>query len=569
MKITTKAAAALIGLVFMGSAVKAQSLDDARKAINAEQYQKAKSILKNLTVTESSKDENYFYLGWVYLLQDEPDSAKATFVKGLAVNGNSALNTVGLGAVALLDKDRATATTDFNKAVTLIQKKDSKPYVYIGKSYLLTTGGAAVAPADGNAAIAILKKDSVLNPKDPEMLIALGNAYFSQSRNSEAYSAYTDALDINPNLATADVALGVISKFANAYEVAEGKFQDAIKLDPNFGPAYREWAETDLRWALGDPKMSAKKAEAVDHYKKYLSLTDNSVESQMRYADFLIYAHDPDDYKILQQVATDLSKSAGTNLKVYRYLGYSAYENKDYANGLTAMNTWMTKADPKRIIPQDYLYLGRLQIATGNDSIGVQSLKKAYDLDSTQADVFEEIAKSDYAHKKYLDAAQAYNTYITKSRHVTLNSYYQEGLSYYKAFTDQYFSKATPKPTPDTTLLVKADTAFSYVQHKAAAPVSQVALFQARAADFREPDRNTSKGLAKPYYEQYIALILAKPPVADANKPFLTEAYDYLGRYYELIGKDDAKAKDNYTQALVYTPTDEQALDYMKRKGGK
>ena len=102
----------------------------------------------------------------------------------------------------------------------------------------------------------------------------------------------------------------------------------------------------------------------------------------MRYADFLIYAHDPTDYQILQQVATDLSKSANTNLKVYRYLGYSAYENKDYANGLTALNTWMTKADPKRIIGEDYLYLGRLQIALGNDSLGVQSLQKAYDLDS-------------------------------------------------------------------------------------------------------------------------------------------------------------------------------------------
>ena len=29
-----------------------------------------------------------------------------------------------------------------------------------------------------------------------------------------------------------------------------------------------------------------------------------SVESQMRYADFLIYAHDPADYQILQTVAT-------------------------------------------------------------------------------------------------------------------------------------------------------------------------------------------------------------------------------------------------------------------------
>ena len=33
MKITTKVAAAIIGLVFIGSAVKAQSLDDAKKQL--------------------------------------------------------------------------------------------------------------------------------------------------------------------------------------------------------------------------------------------------------------------------------------------------------------------------------------------------------------------------------------------------------------------------------------------------------------------------------------------------------------------------------------------------------
>src|ERR1700760_1580683 len=103
MKINTKVAAAFLGLVFIGTAVKAQSLDDAKKAINAEQYQKAKSMLKNLTVTQADKDENYFYLGWVYLIQDEADSAKIWFNKGVSVNPKSALNYVGLGAIARLD----------------------------------------------------------------------------------------------------------------------------------------------------------------------------------------------------------------------------------------------------------------------------------------------------------------------------------------------------------------------------------------------------------------------------------------------------------------------------------
>src|SRR6202012_3142724 len=110
MKAITKITHIALAMVLVGSAAFAQSLDDAKKAIDAEQYQKAKSMLKNLVTTESAKDENYFYLGWVYIKQDYPDSAKTVFQKGISVNPKSALNYVGLGVVAHLDKDQAGTT---------------------------------------------------------------------------------------------------------------------------------------------------------------------------------------------------------------------------------------------------------------------------------------------------------------------------------------------------------------------------------------------------------------------------------------------------------------------------
>src|ERR1700761_1495413 len=127
MKIISKIAAAGLGLVFMGSSAFAQSLADAKKAIDAEQYQKAKSMLKNLVVTQSTKDENYFYLGWVYIKQDYVDSAKAVFQKGLNINPNSALNLSGMGTVARLDKDPSGASSYYGKAVAAAGK-DSKTY---------------------------------------------------------------------------------------------------------------------------------------------------------------------------------------------------------------------------------------------------------------------------------------------------------------------------------------------------------------------------------------------------------------------------------------------------------
>ncbi|MGN8072270.1 tetratricopeptide repeat protein [Mucilaginibacter sp. 22184] len=561
----SKIATASLGLLLGGSSVFAQSLADAKKAIDAEQYQKAKSMLKNLTVTQADKDENFFYLGWVYIKQDYADSAKTVFNKGIAVNSKSALNYAGLGAVARLDKDNAGATNNFNQAITLAGKS-SKPYQYVGEAYLLVPAGGKVAAADANAAIAVLQKGKVVNPKDADLLITLGNAYRSQLKSNEAYQAYSDAATIDPKNPAAKVATGVLWQFANNFEDSEKQFQDALTIDPNYGPAYREWAETDLRWANTDPKMaSAKIKEAADHYKKYISLTDQSVESQMHYADFLLMSG---NYKDLQQVSTDLSKSANSNARAYRYQAYAAYENKDYPAALSAMNTWFQKAEPKRILPRDYLYLGRIQIASNQDSLGINTLRKALTLDTTQADVYGEIAKSLYNQKKYAEAGDAYKAFISKSRTATLNDYLKEGVSYYNAFKLQYYSTATPKPVADTMLLIKADTAFSYIQHKAAAPLAAVALYQARANDLREPSRNTTNGYAKPYYEQYIALLTAKQPVADTDKPYLAEAYSYLGAYYEFKAKDDAKATENYTKAREADPTNKQAAAFFARKGG-
>jgi Tfp pilus assembly protein PilF len=560
MKMIKRVAMSAAALVFIGSSVFAQSLADAKKAIDAEQYQKAKTMLKNLTVTQPTKDENFFYLGWVYLIQDYSDSAKVQFNKGIAVNPKSALNYAGLGGAALLDKDQAGATSNFNQALTLAGK-DSKPYLYVGSAYLLTHNGGVVSSANANAAISVLQKGKTVNPKvqDAELMVVLGNAYLSQLKSNDAFQNYRDALSADPKSVTANVAEGVLWRLANNWESSVEQFKAALAIDPNFGPAYREWAETDYRQARADVKVASEKIkEAVDYYRKYLSLTDMSLESQMRYADFLVNAG---DYKTLQEVTTQLAKYANSNLRVYRYMGYAAYENKDYPAANTALTKFIKEAGEARVIPRDYLYLGRTQIASGSDSLGIQSLRKAYQMDTTQADVFLEIAKNNYAKKKYLEAGNAYQEYFDKSHKGTLNEHLASGISYFYAFDPN-------NPKADTMLLTKADSAFSYIEHKATSPVAPVILYRAYVADTKDADRNNIKGLAKPYYDRYIALVGAKPTLTDQEKKSLAAAYVYLARIYEYKDKDDAKTLEAYNKAKEYDPANKEMLAYFSRKPG-
>lgn len=570
-----KIAAPALGLLLMGSSAFAQSLEDAKKAIDAEQYQKAKSMLKNLTVTQADKDENYFYLGWVYLKQDYADSAKAVFNKGIAANGKSALNFDGLGAVAHIEKDNSTATTNFNTAISLAGKKNSTPFLYAGLAYLLPVNGStigpngsAISPADANSAIAILNQGKAANPRDAEVLIALGDAYRSQLQSTDAYNAYSSALTIDPKSAKADVAEGVLWKYADNFEDSQKQFQAALAIDPNYGPAYREWAEMDIRWAQSDPSLyDSKVKEAADNYKKYISLTDYSVETQMRYADFLIRTK---DYVTLQKVATDLSLSKA-NLRVYRYLGYAAYENKDYPAALTALTKWVTEADAKRLLPSDYLYLGRIQIALKNDSLGIIDLKKALTMDTTQVDLYGEIAGTLYQLQKYKDAGDAYKVYTDKSRKATLQDHFKEGFSYYEAFKAELIKQQTDKTVKvDSIMLVQADSAFSYIERKLPKPNAQITYFHAEVKDFEEVgDRNNIKGLAKPFFDQYLALILAKGvPTDEPAKGYLEDAYVYLGNYAEFKDNDHTKALDYFNKAKDLEPTDPRVTYYFQTKGG-
>jgi tetratricopeptide (TPR) repeat protein len=93
--------------------------------------------------------------------------------------------------------------------------------------------------------------------------------------------------------------------------------------------------------------------------------------------------------------------------------------------------------------------------------------------------------------------------------------------------------------------------------------------YQAQVKDFEDSgDRNNIKGLAKPFYEQYIQLVLAKGGTPDdATKSNLVDAYVYLGNYAEFKDKDHAKALDDFNKAKELDPTDARVTYYFQTSG--
>jgi tetratricopeptide (TPR) repeat protein len=560
MKMIRKIATIALGLACIGSSVIAQSLADAKKAIDVEQYQKAKTMLKNLTVTQAKDDETFFQLGWVYILQDYIDSAKTVFNQGIAAHPKSALNYVGLGVAARLSKDNAGATSNFNTAMGFTGKKESKPWLYMGKGYLqLLPNTKAVTTADADAAIAALTKGKEANAKDAEVALELGNAYRSKRETGPAYENYTTALTLDPKYPAARVAQGVLFGNARNFDGAIEEYKKALEIDPNFGPAYREWAETALNSSFENRATASEKInEGLEKYKQYMSLTDQSDETLMRYADFLINAG---KWKELQEVSAQLAKSSGSNIRALRYLGYAGFENKDYEKGMSAMRNWFAKAGPNRILPRDYFYRGRLELAAAKDTVaGVASLKQAADLDSTLVEpAYADIIALRKAQKDYFATAKAYGELINKmGAKAPIANHIYRGIYSYFAFN--------PK-SPDSTLLVQADSALSFANRKLTKPNADVFIYRARIADIRDSkDLTQMVGYAKPFYEKFIEFMVAEPSMDPRFKKNLGEAYAYMGNYYLYHDKDDAKAMEAYTKAKEQDPDNRQAKFYFDQK---
>lgn len=568
MKITKKAINIGLALSFVASGAFAQSIKDAKAAISDEQYEKAKVMLKGLVEKQSTKGENYFYLGQIYLKTDNPDSAKIIFQKGMDSDAKYGLNKVGLGEVALLEGDNGTATKLFSEATAKLKKKKYEEYLYIGEGYLNAKN------PNYDAAIENLETAKLRNSNDPQVHLALGDAYLANGDNSHAYIAFNEAQNLDPNLLIASVQKAIISKKAYAEDQAIEDLIEITEQHPSFAPAYRELAETYYQWSTRSTTLedqAEKRKKAVQYYKQYMDHTDYSIDSRMRYADFLILAK---DYKTLQEQATEMAKDVDVNKRILRYLGYAAYENGDLLESQKALNEFINTVEPGRIISQDYLFLGLTEIDLATDTVnntidqslfnsGVLDLKKAIDKDSLIAEDLNEVGMKFFNAKQYEAAAKIFElgSSIESSKNSIYDNFY---LGYALYFA--YVTHLSDEVKPDKDLLKRAAAAFAKVGELA--PTTEAAFLYEAKAEYMLEDPENPKGLMVAPYEKFIEVVNEKGGTTITNnKRYLIEAHSVLGAYFANLGNEGGagvnnyeKARDHFEDVLMLDPTDEYAL---------
>jgi len=540
-----------IALLASAAVSQAQDLDQARKAIDAEQYEKAKSLLKSIIQTKSNGRAS-FLLGNIYLTQNVEDSARISFDKGLS-SDEGKINNIGLGQLELNSGNVAAAKSKFDAVTKDLKKKDVEEYIFIAKAYMNSD------KPDFKSAIEVLNKAKAANPTNAYIQLALGDAYYGEKNQNEAYAAYRNAYQSDSSLIRAKMQLGVLLKGAKAYTEAVKAYDEVIAINKSYGPVYRELAETYYLWANNKPSTYTENIrKALDSYNEYMKLTDYSLTSRMRHADFLILAK---DYVALEAEANEMKKLDKVNPRILRYLGYSAYENGNTEAAISSLNEFIAKGT--KVIPGDYYYLG---LALVKKSIGVDGktvdstflkngaaeIQKALNMEPVLANGLNEIGKKYFGLKLYDVSSAIFEAAIsnpTSKNYLEDNVYY--GLSVLTV------NRGKDVKTIDLIGLDKADKAMDNVI--IASPTYQEAyLYKARINSSLDKD-----DIMAATYQKYLDIVLPKGDEEIVkNKAKVTESYNSIAAHF--ANTDKVKAKEFFNKTLALDPTNNYALESLK-----
>ncbi|MCW2118591.1 tetratricopeptide repeat protein [Flavobacterium sp. 7A] len=533
----------VLSMAFMASVsvMQAQNIDEAKKEIDAEQYDKAKMNLKSIVKSDDSNGEAFFLLGNVYLFQNVADSAKISYDKGLNAKKEGHLNNIGLGQLLLDKGDLAGANAKFELAKKEMRRKDYQEYVYIARAFMNSNN------PNYKGALAVLELAKEKNDLEPQVLLAFGDAYYGDKNQNEAYRAYRNAYQGDSSLIRAKMELGVLLKGAKAYTEAVAAYDDVIASNPSYGPVYRELAETYYLWGNNQPsKYDEYIKKALAYYKKYMAMTDYSLASRMRHADFLILAK---DYKALEIEAEKMKQLDKVNPRILRYLGYAAYENGNTDSAISSLNSFINDSSNK-IIAQDYMYLGLAKVkkaTKADDSLdlpvfndAIVNIKKAVDMEPSLTAEIGDLGKKLYEQKLFKEASEVFEiaTSNKDSKNYLLDNFYL-GNSI-------YFDNTKTGAVKDTIALQKADIAFGNVI--TASPATQdVYVYRARTQSLLGNDELMIK-----YYQQYIDLVTQKGPEELAKptvKSKLIESYNTMAAGY--ANTDKVKALEFFNKTLA------------------
>lgn len=580
-----------------------QDLSPGIKLIKNEKYNEATDYFKAL-LNSQKKAEACFYLGQIFYLKGNYDSAKTYFSNSITYNPKSGLGYAGMVKVNFAQNNESEAKANTEKAIEINNNNDPLVFLTLAEAY------AGTDVKNYTKAIELLTNALSILPDYTDAYVTLGNIYLSKGDGSESIKNFEKAINIQKSDPEALTQKAKVYALINNDEASIKLLNEAITKDSTYAPAYNVLAEL---------YASEKKYDSASNiYKKYLSFSEESPVKLKRYAQILYINR---EYKKVIQVLegsnSEIDAVSSLRMLAYSYLRIENFDkSKKYFEKLFEMPN-------VEYLTSDYENYADLLSKIGDEEGALSCLNKIVDMDSTRDDIFSKISVLNFKNKNWYGVINALNSKktLTAQEYFDLSKAYIfsgdavindliERLKNFVGLIDEqpikirtsllYFQKnmynankngtskndAVDKLNQSVESLImpnqkakwaankikwledakrniksdysKADSLLTILINKSPnLPIGY--LWKARVnANF---DPESESGLAKPFYEQFIQIASNE---SDKYKNELIESYSYLGYYYYLQN-DKSKSKANWQEVLDIDPANKQANDVIKQ----
>ncbi|WP_230037495.1 tetratricopeptide repeat protein [Chryseobacterium sp. Bi04] len=538
MNMNVKKIAFGAAVVFFAGFTSAQTLQDGINSIDSDKFAQAKTNFTDM-ITKEPTAENYFYLGNTFLRQGEPDYAKAieSFNKGIAADGKSYLNKIGLAAVKLSKGDKS-AIAEIQKAVTDSREKDAEVLFRAAEALTLFEKNSSPDLAIQFLTKAIEKAERKGVPA--HYYYTLGDAYRLKRMPGEAMSAYDKALPLAKNKASVYTRMATLWMAAQQWQQAKQNIDKAIAVDATYAPAYKALASYDIRY-----QQNAKATQDLINYTKY---ADEDPYTQLEIAK-LYFTNE--DYVNSKTVLDKIFDKIEDPIK-FKLRAYQSYADGNYAEAKQNMDTFVSQAEKTRVLPADQGLQGL--IAAGLAKTETDAAKKAALTTESQQKIAIAKAAKDETMKWDLELA---------------NIAGGGGASQAEADkgptnpTIEGLKKQVAANAQDSDALFKLATAYQDAknwngailtwQKMSALLPDWAPAYYSQGYSYQQAGNNEAAKIA---YEKFISTV--KPADQEANKQTL--AYAYFAVAYMNKDTDLAKAKDYVAKSLQLDPTYQDAI---------
>lgn len=398
----------------------------------------------------------------------------------------------------------------------------------------------------------IVDKAKKADKKDPRISLLEGDIALAKKDVGSACQLYEQAIYFDPNCYEAYL------KYARAYKSASPtmaieKLMQLKEVAPDYKEADKALAEVYYANNRFD--------DAVKAYASFIH-TDIATENDiLSYAFALFMNH---DFEASLEIAHKGLQQNPEHVSFNRLAMYNYIDLKRYDEAKAIADKFFNQLKDVNYSGLDYRYYGALLSATDDYMGAIAQYEKAYELDTTAVELLKQISDAYIGNHDYEKGIEAYQRYVDAlpEGEETLEHTFQLAGLYYDEGTSEDTIKVTPEMRKAA--LEMADTLYAKVCELAPESYSG---FYYRANTRSAMDPETTQGLAKPYYEKVLELVLPK------NDPrynrVIIVCYKYLGYYY-MLQSDYPTSKDYWNKVLSIDPNDKiakLALDGIAAEG--